>query len=84
MCVCVCVCVCDMHVCVCACVCLCVCLCVCSCVWQARVSLDEQLSQFAAGTPKYQANVKELLKMILIAKEFESVDYISVDISMYT
>jgi hypothetical protein len=53
-------------------------------VWQARVSLDEQLSQFAAGTPKYQANVKELLKMILIAKEFESVDYISVDISMYT
>ena len=57
-------------------------VCVCVCVWQARVSLDEQLSQFAAGTAKYQANVKELLKMSLIAKEFESVDCISVDMSM--
>ena len=46
------------------------------------MSLDEQLSQFAAGTAKYQANVKELLKMSLIAKEFESVDCISVDMSM--
>jgi len=40
---------------------------------EARQSLNTRLAQLMPGMPRYQANVAELYKMQLIAKEFESV-----------